>query len=75
MILGISLLSLNFRYKQAQHKVFLFSLLMLYHSSYVKIQNFKVGIVGSGYWGTNILKTLEDLKIKNVYVYDLSKNN
>ena len=39
----------------------------------IKYKNFKVGIVGSGYWGTNILKTLEDLKIKNIYVYDLSK--
>lgn len=39
----------------------------------LKYKNFKVGIVGLGYWGTNILKTLEDLKIKNVYVYDLSK--
>jgi len=38
-----------------------------------KYQNFQIGLVRSGYWGTNILKTLEDLNIKNIYVYDLDK--
>lgn len=38
-----------------------------------KYKNFKIGIVGSGYWATNIIKTLEDLKIKKVYVFDVNK--
>ena len=32
----------------------------------VKYKNLKIGIVGSGYWGTNIIKTLEELAIKNI---------
>lgn len=39
----------------------------------IKYKNIKIGIVGSGYWGTNIIKTLEDLKIKNIYVFDSNK--
>ena len=39
----------------------------------LKYRNFKVGIVGSGYWGTNILKTLEDLNIKNIHIFDINK--
>ena len=39
----------------------------------LKYRNFKVGIVGSGYWGTNILKTLEDLNIKNINIFDINK--
>ena len=35
----------------------------------------KIAIVGCGYWGTNIVKTLESLNIKNVYCYDTSKQN
>jgi UDP-N-acetylglucosamine 3-dehydrogenase len=40
------------------------------------IKDFKIGIIGCGYWATNILKTLEDLGYKNIYVYDnlLSKS-
>ena len=38
----------------------------------MKYKNLKIGIVGSGYWATNIIKTLEDLKIKNVHVYDIN---
>ena len=38
----------------------------------MKYKNLKIGIVGSGYWATNIIKTLEDLKIKNVYVFDIN---
>lgn len=30
----------------------------------------KLGIIGAGYWATNIIKTLEDMNIKNIYVYD-----
>ena len=40
----------------------------------VKYKNLKIGIVGSGYWGTNIIKTLEDLAIKNIYVFDLNRS-
>ena len=40
----------------------------------VKYKNLKIGIVGSGYWGTNIIKTLEVLAIKNIYVFDLNKS-
>ncbi len=39
----------------------------------VKYKNVKIGIVGSGYWGTNIIKTLEDLRIKSIYIFDLNK--
>lgn len=39
----------------------------------VKYKNIKIGIVGTGYWGTNIIKTLEDLNIKKIFVYDLNK--
>lgn len=39
----------------------------------LKYKNLKVGIVGSGYWATNIIKTLENLKIKNVYVFDIDQ--
>jgi predicted dehydrogenase len=35
-----------------------------------KYKNIKIGIIGSGYWATNIIKTLEDSKIKNVFVFD-----
>ena len=31
---------------------------------------YKLGIIGAGYWATNIIKTLEDMNIKNIYVYD-----
>ena len=39
----------------------------------IKYKNFKIGIIGSGYWGTNILKTLEDLKFRDIYVFDSNK--
>ena len=39
----------------------------------VKYKNIKIGIVGTGYWGTNIIKTLEDLNIKKIFVFDLNK--
>ena len=33
-------------------------------------KNTKVAIIGCGYWGTNIVKTLVSLKIKNIICYD-----
>ena len=39
----------------------------------VKYKNLKIGIVGSGYWGTNIIKTLEELAIKNISVFDSNR--
>ena len=30
----------------------------------------KIAIVGSGYWGNNIAKTLISLKVKNIFVFD-----
>ena len=32
-----------------------------------------LGIIGAGYWATNIIKTLEEMNVKNVYVYDNDK--
>ncbi len=39
----------------------------------VRYKNIKIGLIGSGYWGTNIIKTLEDLNIKNIYVFDTNR--
>ncbi len=35
----------------------------------------KVAIIGCGYWGTNIIKTLISLKVKNIYCLDNNINN
>ena len=35
-----------------------------------KIKDIKIGVIGCGYWATNIIKTLENLKLKNVHVFD-----
>lgn len=37
-----------------------------------KYKDLKIGLIGCGYWGTNIVKTLEELKIKNIYISDKS---
>ena len=37
-----------------------------------KYKEIKIGIIGCGYWGTNIVKTLEQLKIKNIFITDNS---
>ena len=29
-----------------------------------------LGIIGAGYWSTNIIKTLEEMNVKHVHVYD-----
>lgn len=33
-------------------------------------KNNKIAIVGSGYWGNNIAKTLISLKVKNIFIFD-----
>ena len=38
-------------------------------------KNTKVAIIGCGYWGTNIIKTLLSLKMKNIYCYDKDYGN
>ena len=35
----------------------------------------EIAIVGCGYWGTNIIKTLDPLNIKNVICFDTNKQN
>ena len=35
----------------------------------------EIAIVGCGYWGTNIVKTLESLNIKNIVCFDTNKQN
>lgn len=35
----------------------------------------KVAIIGCGYWGTNIIKTLISLKVQNIYCYDNKISN
>lgn len=37
-----------------------------------KYKELKIGVIGCGYWGTNIVKTLEQLKIKNIFIFDTS---
>lgn len=39
----------------------------------IKYKNIKIGIIGSGYWATNIIKSLEELSIKNIFVFDINK--
>ena len=38
-----------------------------------KYRKLKIGIVGGGYWSTNIIKTLEDNSFNNVYVFEIDK--
>ena len=35
-----------------------------------KYKELKIGIIGCGYWATNIIKTLEKLNIKNISTFD-----
>ena len=32
-----------------------------------KFKDIKIGIIGCGYWATNIIKSLEEENFKNVY--------
>tara|TARA_B100000886_G_scaffold55530_1_gene33993 strand:- start:3137 stop:4123 length:987 start_codon:yes stop_codon:yes gene_type:complete len=38
-------------------------------------KNTQVAIIGCGYWGTNIIKTLISLKISKIYCYDNDRKN
>ena len=38
-----------------------------------KFKDIKIGIIGCGYWATNIIKSLEEENFKNVYVFDFDK--
>ena len=35
-----------------------------------KYKGFKIGVIGCGYWATNIIKTLENLGLKNIFIFD-----
>jgi predicted dehydrogenase len=39
-----------------------------------KFKDFKIGIIGSGYWATNIVKTLEDGGLKKIFIYDSDRS-
>ena len=44
----------------------------------MNIKQFKkhnIGICGCGYWGTNIIKSLEEEKFENIHVFDYDKIN
>ena len=34
------------------------------------LKDIKIGVIGCGYWATNIIKSLEEENFKNVYVFD-----
>ena len=38
-----------------------------------KFRNLKIGIIGCGYWAVNIIKTLEEQKIRNIHIHDVNK--
>ena len=40
-----------------------------------KYKNQKIALIGCGYWGTILAKTLTELKFKNIYIYDSNINN
>ena len=35
-----------------------------------KYERLKIGVVGCGYWATNLIKTFEDNNIKNITIFD-----
>ena len=37
--------------------------------------NNQIGIIGVGYWGTNIVNVIVKLNIKKIYCYDKNKEN
>ena len=39
------------------------------------MKNNQIGIVGLGYWGTNIINTLEKMGYKNIFCYDQNEQN
>ena len=38
-----------------------------------KYRKLKIGIIGGGYWATNIIKTLEDFKFQDVFIFEIEK--
>ena len=38
-------------------------------------KNQKIALIGCGYWGTIIAKTLTDLNFKNIVIFDTDINN
>ena len=38
-----------------------------------KFKDIKIGVMGCGYWATNIIKSLEEENFKNVYAFDFDK--
>ena len=38
-----------------------------------KLKDIKIGVIGCGYWATNIIKSLEEENFKNVYAFDFDK--
>jgi UDP-N-acetylglucosamine 3-dehydrogenase len=38
-----------------------------------KFKELKIGVIGCGYWATNIIKTLENINVKKINVYDNDK--
>ena len=40
-----------------------------------KDKNQKIALIGCGYWGTILAKTLTELKFKNIYIYDSNISN
>ena len=46
-------------------------------NDYINLKKFKsinVGFVGCGYWATNLIKSLDEEKIKNINVFDVDSN-
>ena len=46
-------------------------------NDYINLKKFKsinVGFVGCGYWATNLIKSLDEEKIKNINVFDVNSN-
>ena len=39
------------------------------------MKNNQIGIIGLGYWGANIINTLEKIGFKNIHCFDINKKN
>jgi predicted dehydrogenase len=39
------------------------------------LKNNQIGIIGLGYWGANIINTLEKIGFKNIHCFDINKKN
>ena len=40
-----------------------------------KNKNQKIALIGCGYWGTIVAKTLINLKLKNIFIFDSNTRN